>query len=136
MANQNTNPSGTPGGFNLAGFTPQQNLALLDLLVLAMYLDGNLAMVEETRVQDLLAAMGFATDYDRDRQFDESVTRIRQAQTPEASKAFTNKLAIQFTTPEQRKRVYDLLNELTALDGRVSSEESQFLSVLKEAFKL
>ena len=68
--------------------------------------------------------------------FDESVTRIRQAQKPEASKAFTTKLAAQFTTLDQRQRVYDLLNELTALDGRVSSEESQFLSVLKEAFKL
>ena len=43
-----------------------------------MYMDGNLAMAEEARVQDLLAAMGFATDYDRNRQFDESVTRIRR----------------------------------------------------------
>ena len=122
---------------NLGEFSPQQNQALLDLLVLAMYRDGNLAKVEETRVQQLLAAMGFATDYDRNREFDSSVTRIRrQSQTPEAVKAFTLNLAGKFTAKNDQQGIYNFLSDLTAMDGSVSSEENQFLLAVKEAFKM
>ncbi|MDB6023243.1 MAG: hypothetical protein JWQ04_3100 [Pedosphaera sp.] len=90
MPKKNTPRPAAPGGLNLAGFTPQQNQALLDLLVLAMYMDGNLAQVEEARVQQLLAAMGFASDYDRNREFDASVTRVRRkSQTAAAVKTLT-----------------------------------------------
>lgn len=120
---------------NMQGFTASQQEALLDLLVLAMYLDGNLAKVEEARVQQLLTAMGFATEYDRNRQFDASVTRVRrESQTAEAVKACSGRLADKFTLPDQQRRIYRMLRELTALDGNISKEESQFLLAIKEKF--
>jgi len=123
-------------GVDLGDFTPEQNQALLDLLVLAMYLDGNLAQVEEARLQQLLTAMGFETEYDRNRELDASVTRVRrQSQTPAAVKDCAKKLAASFTTREHQQRVFDLLNHLTALDGNVSSEENEFLSTIKATFK-
>jgi hypothetical protein len=126
-----------PGGLDIAAFTPQQNQALLDLLVLAMYRDGNLAKVEENRVQQLLAAMGFETEYDRNREFDASVTRIRrQSQTPEAVKAVAAKLAGNFAAKKDQQSIYGFLSDLTAMDGSVSTEENQFLSAVKEAFKM
>jgi hypothetical protein len=126
-----------PGGLSIENFTPQQNQALLDLLVLAMYRDGNLAKIEETRVQQLLAAMGFESDYDRNREFDNSVTRIRrQSQTPEAVKAYAANLAGNFTAKADQQSIYNFLSELTAMDGSVSVEESGFLAAVKEAFKM
>src|SRR4051812_22088284 len=107
---------------NITGFTQQQCQSLLDLIVLAMYMDGNLASVEAARVQQLLVAMGFKSDYDRNRQFDISVTRVRQhAETAEAARDFAGKLAGGFTVPEHRQRVYEMLNELVASDGQVSA---------------
>ena len=137
MPKKDTKKAGTPGGLDLGDFSAAQNQALLDLLVLAMYSDGNLAQVEETRVKQLLSAMGFESDYDRGREFDASVTRVRrQSQTPEAVKLCATNLAGNFTTREQQQRVYGFLNELTALDGRVSDEEGNFLSAIKAAFKM
>ena len=125
------------GKTDISDFTKAQYQALLDLFVLAMYMDGNLARAEAARVQQLLGAMGLASDYDRNREFDAAVTRVRrQPQTAEAGKASAARLAANFTTRAHQQRVYDLLSDLTALDGGVSAEESKFLSALKETFKL
>ena len=122
---------------DLKGFTETQRQALLDLLVLAMYMDGNLASSEEKRVEEVLTAMGFGTEYDRDRAFDASVTRVRQqAQTPDNARACAGKLAANFVTPDQRRRVYDLLSQLTSMDGSVSADESKFLSVIRDLYRL
>jgi hypothetical protein len=122
---------------DITNFSEPECQALLDLLVLAMYLDGNLAKVEEARVQQLLAAMGFKTEYDRNRQFDVSVTRVRShSATPEAARKFAGMLAGHFTTADHRIRVYDALKKLTALDGGVSPEENRFLSLVREVFQM
>src|ERR1700722_17594773 len=124
MAKKNVNPSGAPGALELTSFTPVQKQALLDLLVLDMYMDGNLARSEEARVQQLLGAMGFKSDYDRDREFDASVTRIRRgARTPADATKSALELAQNFTDAQQQQHVYAFLSDLAALDGNVSSEE-------------
>jgi hypothetical protein len=46
---------------NLSDFTAPQCEALLDLLVLATYLDQHPGMAEDVRVEGLLTAMGCAT---------------------------------------------------------------------------
>lgn len=122
---------------NITGFNEQQARSLLDLTVLAMYMDGNLASVEAASVQQLLIAMGFKSDYDRNREFDISVTRVRrQAETPEAARAFAGKLAAVFTQPEHRQRVCGILNDLVASDGQVSTEENKFIAAVKEALQM
>ncbi len=122
---------------NLDDFSEPQRQALLDLVVLAMYMDGNLASSEEVRVEELLAGMGLTDEYERNRVFDASVTRVRQqAGTPEAAQAWAAKLAKNFITPDHRRRVYNALDKVTALDGQVSTEESKFLAVLRGVLKL
>jgi len=118
-------------------FTEPQSEALLDLLVLAMYMDGRLASAEEARVQQLLTAMGMKVDYDRNRLFDAAVTRVRQhSENSEAACACAEKLAGNFTTPEHQKRVYDLLNDLVTSDGQVSPGENKFLAAIRNVFQV
>ena len=120
---------------NIADFTEEQRVALLDLLVLAMYMDGKLASAEETRVQQLLVAMGLSSVYDRNRQFDASVTRVRPyAQSAGAARECITGLAGNFTTPEQQRIVHDILHDLVASDGEVCAEEKRFLHYIGEAF--
>jgi uncharacterized tellurite resistance protein B-like protein len=122
---------------NIADLSKQQRLAMLDLLVLAMYMDGSLASVETIRVQQLLVAMGLETDYDRNREFDASINRVRQfSESPEAARACAGKLAANFTTRDHQQRVLVVLNDLMGSDGSISPGESTFLSVVKEVFKL
>lgn len=122
---------------NVSDFTKPQLQAFLDLLVLAMYADGQLCSAEDERVERLFSAMGLDPGYDREREFDASVTRVRKhSQNPEDSCAHAVELARSFSTPGQRRTVYDLLKDLVASDSELSTGESQLLSTLKGAFKL
>jgi hypothetical protein len=62
---------------DLTGFTGAQQHALFDLLILAMYADGQLTSIEDEQLQELLGSMGFTEESDRQREFDAAVTRIR-----------------------------------------------------------
>ena len=60
---------------NLADFTAGQRQALMDLLVLGMYADRNLASAEDVCVQRLLASFNFQSDSERDAFSDAAFTR-------------------------------------------------------------
>lgn len=122
---------------DITDFSAPQRQALLDLIVLTMYLDGNLASLEAARVQQILTAMGLDTPYDRDREFDASVTRMRpHSENLEDARACATKLAKLFTTAEQQRRVLDLITEFIESDGQVAPSETRFLSVVKGVFRI
>jgi hypothetical protein len=122
---------------NLADFTTDQRQALMDLLVLGMYADRNLASAEEACVQRLLASFNFLSNSERDAFSDAAFTRAsRHTGSLEAIRAYVRELAPRFSTFEMRRGVYTRLNELLTSDGRVTTEESQLLAAVKTAFDL
>jgi SNF2 family DNA or RNA helicase len=117
--------------------TDQQRNALLDLLILAMYADGGLDLEEDARLNRLLIAMGFETEYDRDRQLDDSITRLRQySQNPQVARTRAMQLAQSFTDPEQCRGVYQLVEQQVNSDNSVVPAEHEFLSAIRQALKL
>ncbi len=121
----------------LTDLTAEQKRALMDLLVLGMYADRNLASAEDACVQRLLDSFQFPSAFERDNFSDAAFTRTsRHTGSPEAVRAYVAELAKPFSTAELRKAVYDRLNELLTSDGRVTAEESQLLSALRTAFGL
>ncbi|HEY2083907.1 MAG TPA: tellurite resistance TerB family protein [Verrucomicrobiae bacterium] len=117
--------------------TEQQRGALLDILILAMYADGRLDLEEDARLNRLLAAMGFETEYDRDRQLDDSITRLREySQNPQVARTRAMQLAQSFTDPEQRRGVYQLVEQQVNSDNSVVPAEHEFLSAIRQALKL
>ena len=105
--------------------------------MVTMYVDGNIRAAEESWVEQALTTMGYQTEYDRDREFDAAVTRVRQhTQTPDAARDCAVNLAQKFTTPEHRQRVFAILNELAATDGQMAPEETNLLAAVKTAFRL
>jgi tellurite resistance protein TerB len=119
---------------DLKKFNDRQKQALLDLAMLAMYADGHLTFSEDERVLRLLTAMGFTAEYDRERHFDASVSRVsRHSTTSAAARAHAATLAKAFTTPEQHQQVQAILNDVVSSDRNVSPQESKFLSAVKEA---
>jgi hypothetical protein len=122
---------------NLKDFAGAQQQALLDLVMLAMYSDGHLAAAEDERVQRLLTAMGFATEHDRNKQYDTSVSRVsRHSSTAAAVKTHAVALAKNFATREQQRRVHDVLDDLIGSDSHISTQENAFLSVVREALQV
>jgi hypothetical protein len=82
-------------------------------------------------------AMGLEPGYDREREFDASVTRVRRhTQNAGALRAHALELAQGFSSREQRRTVYDLLKDLVGSDNQVSAEENRLLSVVREVFQL
>ena len=122
---------------NITDLNEAQRQALLDLLVLAQYLDRHLESGEDNRVRRLLIALGCETPYDRQRLFDAAVTRVRQyAESPTLARTHAVKLARAFTTQEQCRRVIALLEDLILCDGHTTPEEKQFLDTLRDVFQV
>lgn len=115
----------------------QQRRALLDILILAMYADGHLDLGEDARLQRLLIAMGVETEYDRDRELDESITRLREySQNPRVARDRAVQLARSFTDSEQCRGVYQLVEQQVNSDTKVVPAEHEFLSAIRQALHL
>jgi uncharacterized tellurite resistance protein B-like protein len=114
--------------------TEERN-ALLDALVLAMYSDAHLARTEDARIEKILGAMGFGAKFERDREFDAAVTRVRKhADAATAAREVTNNLANALSKRGDRDTVIQALTELIGSDSRVSADETKFLEMVKAAF--
>ncbi|HBW18503.1 MAG TPA: hypothetical protein DEH11_05560 [Actinobacteria bacterium] len=121
----------------LNGFSAAQQRALLELLVLAMYADGHLTTIEDEQLQKLLTAFGHTEEFDRQREFDAAVTRMRPfAQSIQKAKEQALLLADAFTTRSQQKQVYGAVQQMMTSDQHVSSWESTLLSELGLKFRM
>jgi nicotinamide mononucleotide adenylyltransferase len=121
----------------LTDFSASQQRALFDLLVLAAYADGHLTTVEDGQFQELLMAMGFTEESDRQREFDAAVARMRLAvQSIWKAKEQALLLANAFTARNQQKQVFAAVEQMMAADQHVSSWENTLLMELRMKFRL
>jgi nicotinamide mononucleotide adenylyltransferase len=122
---------------DLTDFSADQQRALFELLILAMYADGHLTTFEEEQLQQLLAAMGYTEESDRQREFDAAVTRIRPLiQSIHQAKEEALALAEAFTNRSQKKKVYDAVLQIMTADQHISTWESTLLMELRMKFRI
>ena len=120
---------------DLKHLSAEKRNAILDVLVVAMYSDAHLARTEDARIERLLSAMGFAAKFERDREFDAAVTRIRQYSDPvTANREVSQNLAKTFSSSGDRNQIIHSLTELIGSDSRVTAEETRFLETIKATF--
>jgi hypothetical protein len=123
--------------FDLTGYSAAQKSALLDLLILVMYVDGHLSVWEEAWLQELMTRMGFHDESARQREFDAAVARIRPSvKHIEQATRHALELAKAFTKRDQQKDVYEAVQWIMGSDGHVSTWESMLLSELRLNFQL
>jgi len=122
---------------DLTGFSTTQQRALFDLLILAMYADGHLTTVEDEQLQKLLKAFGHTGEFDRQREFDAAVTRMRPfVQSIQQAKEQALSLVEAFTTRSEQKQVYAAVQQIMTSDKHVSSWEGTLLSELGLKFRM
>jgi len=121
---------------NLTGFNDQQKQTLLDLLVIGMYANGNLADAKETKVESVLNTIKFSSDSARERFLDACFTRARQhLGSPQLTRDFVAEIASHFPTQDIRQKAYSDLEDLLSSDTD-AQKDSQLLAIVKEEFKL
>ena len=121
---------------NLTGFNDQQKQTLLDLLVIGMYANGNLADAKETKVESVLNTIKFPSDSARERFLDACFTRARQhLGSPQLTRDFVADIASHFPTQDIRQEAYSDLEDLLSSD-KDTQKDSQLLAIVKEEFKL
>ncbi|HLP76110.1 MAG TPA: TerB family tellurite resistance protein [Candidatus Paceibacterota bacterium] len=122
---------------DFSGYNGHQKEALLELLLFGMYLDGNLSAIEDRRIGELLDTMEFPSDDARQRFLDAAYTRTRQRSgSAEGIRSFVTDVARHFTTPDLRRRTFNLLEGMVVSDKNVVEKERALLAVLREEFKL
>ena len=122
---------------DLTGFTDQQKQAVVDLLVLGMYADGNLDLIEDEKVRRVLDAIQFSSDSARQYFMDASFARARKhGSSPESTRSYLSEIAKGFPTPAMRRQVYNVLEDSLASDRKMADKECELLLVVSEEFKL
>jgi hypothetical protein len=122
---------------NLNAFTDEQKRALVDLLVLGMYADGNLDLIEDEKARRVLDAIQFPSDSDRQYFLDASFTRARKNNTsPQAVRTFVVKIAKILSTPSVRREAYAVLEDSLSSDNKIAETETKLLTVITEEFDL
>lgn len=118
-------------------FSDVQKRALFDLLVLGMYADGNLDLIEDEKARRVLDAIEFGSDSERQRFMDESFTRARKhGGSLEASQRYVSSIAKHFPTLEVRRQAYTALEDSLSSDNKIADRECKLLVTVSEEFKL
>ena len=118
---------------SLTSLTAKQRQAFLDLVVLSMYVDGNLDSIEDRSIRRLLGTMGFETKYDQDREFDAAVTRIRPfVENSDTARRRAVDLVRNFGTGEEKRLIVGAVEDIISSDGQVSAKEAGFLEAIKK----
>jgi len=122
---------------NLTEFTDQQKQALVDLLVLGMYADGNLDLIEDAMVRQVLDTIQFSSNSARQYFIDASFARARKnGGAAKTTQSYVSEIAKTFPTPATRRQVYDALKESLFSDQRMADKETELLAIVSEEFKL
>jgi hypothetical protein len=121
----------------LTGLTDQQKQSLVDLLVLGMYADANLDLIEDEKARRVLDSIQFSSDSARQYFLDASFARARKhGASAKTTRTYISEIAKAFPTPAMRRQVYTVLEDSLTSDRQMADKECELLVVVSEEFKL
>ena len=122
---------------NLTEFTDQQKQSVVDLLVLGMYADGNLDLIEDEKARRVLDSIQFKSDSARQYFLDASFARARKhGVSLKTTRSYMSEIAKAFPTPALRRQVYTALEDSLTSDRQMAEKECELLLIVSEEFKL
>jgi hypothetical protein len=122
---------------NASEFNDIQKKALFDLLVLGMYADGNLDLIEDEKAGRVLETVSFPSDTEKKFFIDGSFARARKhGASADDMRRYIADIAKHFPTLEIRRQVYNLLEDSLSSDNNIADQECKLLVMVSEEFKL
>ena len=110
---------------------------MVDLLVLGMYADGNLDLIEDEKARRVLDSIQFKSDSARQYFLDASFARARKhGVSPKTTRGYISEIAKAFPTPALRRQVYTALEDSLTSDRKMAEKECELLLIVSEEFKL
>ena len=107
------------------------------MLVLGMYADGHLDLIEDEIARQVLDSIQFSSDSARQYFLDASFARARkQGASAKTARSYVSEIAKSFPTPAMRREVRDALEESLTSDHNLADKEKELLAVVSEEFKL
>lgn len=118
------------------GLAQPQREAIVDLLVLSMYIDNALSLSEEAVMDDHISAFSWEENSDVEDYVDRTVARARNIKSsPSATAELLESISERLDDYEKRLNAADLCERLLAADGKVEQEKA-FLQQVRDTFKL
>ena len=122
---------------DLTAFSDQQKQALVDLLTLGMYADGNLDLIEDEKAQRVLDAIQFPSDSARKYFIDSSFARARKhGASPDSARKYAAEIGKSFPTKAVRRQIYSVLEDSLSSDNRLADRERELLVMVTDEFGL
>lgn len=122
---------------DLNAFTDIQKQALVDLLTLGMYADGNLDLIEDEIARNVLDAIPFSSDSARQYFIDASFTRARKnSASPESTRKYVAHIGNMFSTQALRSQARAALEESLKSDNNLADRERELLAMVAKEFNL
>ncbi len=112
--------------------------ALVDLLVWTMFVDRHLALAEQELIDAVTEDMEWTSMTPLGEFLQESSARARAVidGEPAAAHGYLVTIGKRLHNPKDRKRVYEVCQELVNSDGKLRQEEIQHLRAIAKTFDL
>ncbi|MEM6820723.1 MAG: hypothetical protein AAF558_02110 [Verrucomicrobiota bacterium] len=112
-----------------------QTKAIADILVLAIYADGHLSLLEDEHLKTKIDNLGWHESMAPSYYLNLSIPKAREANTREKVTAFLEARANLLENRDQKAEVYRNTVDLLKSDG-LTEEESEFAGLLKSTLDL
>lgn len=113
--------------------TQAQCEATADVLVLALYADNHISLVEDQNLHQKIDELGWDVNLSPSQHLNLATSRARGANSPEKIEFFLKERAEILETSEIKNYVFNKTVELLKSDG-ITSEENTFITQLKNSF--
>ncbi len=110
---------------------------MIDLLIWTMYADNVLTLPENERIDEVTDEMPWDSAIPARQYLYVSIARVREAlDDPEKAESLLNDISDRLGSRDMRVQTYEACRDLALADGEVAAQESQFLEVVKQHFKI
>ncbi len=104
--------------------------AIVDLLIMAIYVDNHLSLAESKELEESTDALGWESVTDLETYISTATARARDARSDEGLRAeYINFVAERLTTYAGKERALELLNKVFLADGKNEVEKAFFKQV-------
>lgn len=114
-----------------------QKEAIVDLLIMTMYIDKSLKLEEDEAIKRYIETLQWESPMSVEYYLGIATAKVRKAlETPEKIRSFLEDVSNRVETVELKKQVLQICNDLAMADSEISRQEQGFLQLVAQVFQV